>query len=93
MGRVLTVTYVFLLLGIQPFVDIPAEREVQSVSADVEQTEEIRKNGADAAAKIAEELAAQIPTQDNMRASATYRTHLAKALIRRALLTVTEEVQ
>ena len=42
MGRVLTVTYVFLLLGIQPFVDIPAEREVQSVSADVEQTEEIR---------------------------------------------------
>lgn len=33
MGRVLTVTYVFLLLGIQPFVDIPAEREVQSVSA------------------------------------------------------------
>lgn len=41
MGRVLTVTYVFLLLGIQPFVDIPAEREVQSVSADVEQTEEI----------------------------------------------------
>ena len=93
MGRVLTVTYVFLLLGIQPFVDIPAEREVQSVSADVEQTEEIRKNGADAAAKIAEELAAQIPTQDNMRASAAYRTHLAKALIRRALLTVTEEVQ
>ena len=58
-----------------------------------EQTEEIRKNGADAAAKIAEELAAQIPTQDNMRASAAYRTHLAKALIRRALLTVTEEVQ
>ena len=93
MGRVLTVTYVFLLLGIQPFVDIPAEREVQSVSADVEQTEEIRKNGADAAAKIAEELAAQIPTQDNMRASAAYRTHLAKVLIRRALLTVTEEVQ
>ena len=42
MGRVLTVTYVFLLLVIQPFVDIPAEREVQSVSADVEQTEEIR---------------------------------------------------
>ncbi len=37
----LTVTYVFLLLGIQPFVDIPAEREVQSVSADVEQTEKI----------------------------------------------------
>ena len=58
-----------------------------------EQTEEIRKNGADAAAKIAEELAAQIPTQDNMRASAAYRTHLAKVLIRRALLTVTEEVQ
>ena len=58
-----------------------------------EQTEEIRKNGADAAAKIAEELAAQIPTQDNMRASAAYRTHLAKGLIRRALLTVTEEVQ
>ena len=51
------------------------------------------KNGADAAAKIAEELAVQIPTQDNMRASAAYRTHLAKALIRRALLTVTEEVQ
>ena len=42
MGRVLTVTYVFLLLGIQPFVNIPAEREVQPVSADVEQTEEIR---------------------------------------------------
>ena len=42
MGRVLTVSSVFLLLGIQPFVDIPAEREVQSVSADVEQTEEIR---------------------------------------------------
>ena len=41
MGRVLTVTYVFLLLGIQPFVDIPAEREVQSVSADVEQTEKL----------------------------------------------------
>lgn len=58
-----------------------------------EQTEAIRKNGADAAAKIAEELAAQIPTQDNMRASAAYRTHLAKVLIRRALLTVTEEVQ
>ena len=58
-----------------------------------EQTEEIRKNGADAAAKIAEELAVQIPTQDNMRASAAYRTHLAKVLIRRALLTVTEEVQ
>lgn len=32
----------FLLLGIQPFVNIPAEREVQPVSADVEQTEEIR---------------------------------------------------
>ena len=45
------------------------------------------------AAKIADELAAQIPTQDNMRASAAYRTHLAKVLIRRALLTVTEEVQ
>ena len=41
MGRVLTVTYVFLLLGIQPFVNIPAEREVQPVSADVEQTEEM----------------------------------------------------
>ena len=58
-----------------------------------EQTEAIRKNGADAAAKIADELAVQIPTQDNMRASAAYRTHLAKVLIRRALLTVTEEVQ
>ena len=58
-----------------------------------EQTEAIRKNSADAAAKIADELAVQIPTQDNMRASAAYRTHLAKVLIRRALLTVTEEVQ
>ena len=45
------------------------------------------------AAKIADELVAQIPTQDNMRASAAYRTHLAKVLIRRALLTVTKEVQ
>jgi len=69
----------------------PQKAMLLTVSA--EQTEEIRKNGADAAAKIAEELAEQIPTQDNMRASAAYRTHLANVLIRRALLTVTEEVQ
>ena len=57
------------------------------------QKADLAQNRADAAAKIADELAAQIPTQDNMRASAAYRTHLAKVLIRRALLTVTEEVQ
>lgn len=57
------------------------------------QNADLAQNRADAAAKIADELAAQIPTQDNMRASAAYRTHLAKVLIRRALLTVTEEVQ
>ena len=57
------------------------------------QNVDLAQNRADAAAKIADELAAQIPTQDNMRASAAYRTHLAKVLIRRALLTVTEEVQ
>lgn len=42
MGRVLTVTYVFLLLGIQPFADIFSERDLKPVSADAEQTEEIR---------------------------------------------------
>ena len=57
------------------------------------QNADLAQNRADVAAKIADELAAQIPTQDNMRASAAYRTHLAKVLIRRALLTVTEEVQ
>ncbi len=57
------------------------------------QTADIIENGEKAAAEIAEELATQIPTQDNMRASAAYRTHLAKVLMRRALLAVTEEVQ
>ncbi len=42
MGRVLTVTYVFLLLGIQLFADIFSERDLKPVSADAEQTEEIR---------------------------------------------------
>ena len=42
MGIVLTVTYVFLLLGIQLFADIFSERDLKPVSADAEQTEEIR---------------------------------------------------
>lgn len=42
MGRVLTVTYVFLLLGIQLFADVFSERDLKPVSADAEQTEEIR---------------------------------------------------
>ena len=35
---------------------------------------------------LATEMAGQIPTGSNMRASAEYRTHLAKVLIKRALL-------
>lgn len=39
---------------------------------------------------IAEELAGQIPTGSNMRASAEYRSHLAKVLIKRGLLKLQE---
>ena len=39
--------------------------------------------------KFAKELAAQVPMGSNMRGSAAYRTHLAEALIRRALERIT----
>ena len=37
------------------------------------------------AERLAEELAARIPTGSNMRAGAEYRTHLAKVLLGRCL--------
>ena len=41
MGRVLTVTYVFFVAGDSAVCGYSGRGEVQSVSADVEQTEEI----------------------------------------------------
>ncbi len=41
--------------------------------------------------QIANEIAKQVPTKSNMRASAEYRTHLAKVLIKRELLTLLEK--
>ena len=38
----------------------------------------------------AEKLCAQIPTESNMRASAEYRTHLAKVLLKRGLMQILE---
>ena len=42
-------------------------------------------------AKMAEQLAAKVPTGSNMRASAEYRSHLAKVLIHRALLQLRDQ--
>ena len=41
--------------------------------------------------RMAEELASQIPTGSNMRASAEYRSHLAKVMIKRGILELLEE--
>ncbi|MDY5846021.1 MAG: FAD binding domain-containing protein [Bariatricus sp.] len=43
------------------------------------------------AERVAEELAQQISTGSNMRASAEYRSHLAKVLIKRGILELLEE--
>lgn len=43
------------------------------------------------AEKYAKELAAEIPVGSNMRASAEYRRHLARVLIRRGILALDEE--
>lgn len=45
----------------------------------------------EALSALAEELAGQIPTGSNMRASAEYRSHLARVMIRRGLTAVQEE--
>lgn len=42
MGKALTIFYIFLLLQIQPFVEITQEKGAQSVSADIASEEEIR---------------------------------------------------
>ena len=42
-------------------------------------------------AEMAKELAGQIPTGSNMRASAEYRSHLARVLIKRGLIRLQEE--
>lgn len=41
--------------------------------------------------RMAEELAAQVPTGSNMRAGAEYRSHLAKVLIKREIMELLEE--
>ena len=43
------------------------------------------------AEQMAKELAEQIPTGSNMRASAEYRSHLAGVLLKRAILALLEE--
>lgn len=68
-----------------PLKDILCEKEEVAGKADtcsVEETDS-RENRI---RKIAEKSAAEIPMESNMRASAEYRTHLAKVLLRRGLM-------